>query len=130
MQKILILIPFLFSLALLPACNTTPQEAAFESESAVQVSVDVAMTAWGDYVKQFHPSDQARAQVKAAYEKYQACAVAVIDATKLVASLASSTNSPAGAISDANEKNMAAEAAAAQALADLVALVRHFGAKI
>jgi len=117
-------------LTLLPACNTTPQQAAYEAATGVQVSVDVAMTAWGDYVKQFHPSDQARAQVKAAYEKYQACAVAVIDAEQLVESLASSTNSPPGVILDANAKNTDAATVASQALADLVALVRQFGVKI
>ena len=114
-------------------CNTTPQAVAFKTATAVQVTVDDAMTAWGDYVQQFHPSDQVRAQVRDAYYKYRAAAVAVIDAGELVTIL-TDTNLPAGVTTDAADEAQARQTAvagqAAQDLADLVNLLRTIGVKI
>jgi hypothetical protein len=114
----------------LAGCNTTPQRAAFNAEQGAQVTIEAAMNGWGDYVAQYHPSAAQEAKVKAAYEKYQLAAVAVLDAEQMVEALASSTNSPPAAVQTATLQKNDAEHQAAIALSDLVGLLRSFNVKI
>src|SRR5882757_5507695 len=111
-------------------CSTSQQSVAFKSASATQVTVDAAMTAWGDYVRAFHPPDSQRAQVRDLFNRYKACTIALIDAEEVLVSLNNSTNAPAGDVASATNNQAAALTAASQALADLVDAIRSFGVKM
>ena len=108
-------------------CTSTPARIAYNTVSTPAVAVDAAMTAWGDYVAQYHPSAVAEMKVKAAFEKYQAAELLAIDAAQAYATLASSgsTNS-LGAQLQAGLTSQTA----ANALADLVNLLRNIGVKL
>jgi hypothetical protein len=77
-------------------CTSTPQTVAYRTAGTAVVSVDTAMTLWGQYVATYHPNANQEATVKAAYDKYQAAMVAVCDAGAIYAA-SGSTNAPAGA---------------------------------
>jgi hypothetical protein len=113
--------------SLVGGCGTTPQKVAYATAGTTVVTVDAAMSAWGDYVKAYHPPATQEAQVKAMYEHYQASMVVVVDANQLYVTLAGSgsTNSP-----PAQAAALSASAVAAQAFADLLNLLRSFGVKI
>jgi hypothetical protein len=108
-------------------CVGGPQRIAYNVESTAQVTVETAMGAWGDYVKQYHPPAAQEQQVADAYKHYQDAMTAVIDATQVYVALAAnaSTNAP-----NADTQRQLAAHQAAVALADLVALVRNFGVKL
>jgi len=114
--------------AALSGCNTTPQQATYRAAGTTVTTVDAAMTAWGDYVKQFHPAATDELKVKAAFEKYQAAMLVVIDANTLYVTLAGSgsTNSPPAL--DQSAKVAAAQSQASQAFADLLNLLTQLGA--
>jgi hypothetical protein len=114
----------LFGWGLFAGCQVSPTRAAYTAEATAQVSVETAMRAWNDYVGQFHPSLDQERQVKAAYERYRAAMVAMIDASELYAS-ATSTNAPAAALSAELARQNAANR-----LTDLVNLLRQFGVKL
>lgn len=123
---------FLLSIGLcgVVGCNTSQQKIAFNASSGTQVTIEAAMTGWSDYVKAFHPPDATRAKVKAAYQKYQKAAVMFIDTEQLGETLAGNTNaSPADILATSNA-SARAQAQAAQALADLVDVLRGIGVKI
>jgi len=126
----LILTLALASWSLTPACTSTPQRIAFNVESAGAVTVDSAMTAWGDYVRQFHPPAAQEATVKALYEKYQAVMLEAIDASTLLAMTAKQPASTVADIAAVKARSDAASQAEANALSDLVGAIRTFGAKL
>jgi hypothetical protein len=108
-------------------CQMTPVRAVYTAETTTQVTVEAAMTAWGDYVAQYHPPlDQERA-VKNAYDAYRVAMTAAIDAGEVYAA-AASTSGTNGA--GARVQAELSRQAAANRLADLVALLRKFGAKL
>lgn len=104
-------------------CNTTPQRVAYQAAATTQVTVDTAMTVWGDYVAANHPGTNAEAKVAAAYEKYQASFAIVADAGAAYAATGG-TNGTAQAALDVASGN------AAQELADLENLIVSFGVKL
>ncbi len=107
-------------------CQTT-----YKAEKAADITVTAAMTAWGDYVAQFHPPVEQEQKVKAAFEKYQAAQILAVDATKAMFDLTATNGiSDPTATSVAKAKVSQASASAAGALADLVALIQSFGVKI
>ncbi len=111
-------------LLITPACKN-PQAVAYKAVGATAVTADQAMSAWGDYVAQFHPPASQEQAVERAYERYQAAMLEVTDAGQEWA-LLSSTNAPA--LGPPDRLNQAL-AGSSQALSDLVNLVRAFGAK-
>ena len=117
----------LFPLGLLTGCSSTPARVAYDAASVPAVSLDQAMTAWGDYVAQFHPSADQESQVKAAFAKVQAAELEEIDAAHVLADYlsAGSTNSIA-----ARAQLALTGQAAADALGDLVNLLRQLGVKL
>lgn len=123
----LLLAAALFSVALsfTPGCSSTPARAAYNTVAIPAVTVDQAMTAWGDYVAQFHPSAAVESQVKDAYDRYQAAELLAIDAAQAYAAIASSTNSTGAAVAQQLTGQNAANA-----LADLVNLLKQIGVKI
>lgn len=108
-------------------CQSTPARIAYNTVSAPAITVNAAMTAWGDYVAQWHPPVAQELQVKAAFEKYQAAELAAISAAKVYADLAASgnTNSLSARVNTEIQNQTAS-----QALADLVNLVRSFGVNL
>jgi hypothetical protein len=116
-------------LFMLQACSTA-NLVAYKTATTTQITVEAAMTVWGDYVKGQDAagtpvSMDKRDQVKSAYEKYQMCAVVVADAGAGYTQAQSSTNAT-GAQAVLNT----AIAIAGTSLADLVNLIRSFGVKI
>lgn len=107
----------------LSACSTATE---YKAAATTQVSVDVAMSEYGNYLKTHKVPDQIRAKVRDAYIRYQNCMAEVADAEEVSATL--STNAPSGVIADTQARQTAALAAASQALLDLTTLLQSFGA--
>ena len=112
---------------MISGCQSTPQRIVFNTLDAPAVTVDHAMTAWGDYVRQFHPPVGQEQAVERAFAKYQAAMVLAIDAAQswITLTTANSTNAPPALL-----KSQQAQQAASQALGDLVQLISQFGAKL
>lgn len=112
-----------------PGCSTA-NTVAYKTTITSQVTVETAMTIWGDYVRSKDGTgtpvsmDQ-RAKVKALYDRYQAAAVVVADAGIGYTQVAGTTNAT-GAQAILNT----AIAIAGASLTDLVNAIRAFGAKI
>lgn len=98
-----------------------PNQSAYRVVGTVQVSADVAMRAWGDYVHRAHPSIEAEQKVKTAYDRYRAAAIVVTDAGKALAQV----DSPAG-----RTRLDIALAEASASLGDLTNLIESFGIKL
>ena len=113
----------------LQGCTSPPARIAYNTVAAPAVSVDAAMTLWGDYVAQYHPTAATELKVKAAFERYQKAELLAIDAAQAYAALSASasTNSVAQA---ARLNSLASSQLASNALADLVNLLRNIGVKI
>lgn len=108
----------------LPGCQSTPARVAYNTVSVPAVTVNAAMTAWGDYVGQYHPPVGQELAVKAAFEKYQVAELAAISAAKVYADLAASGNT--NSLSARVQTEITSQTVT-QALADLVAVIRSFG---
>jgi hypothetical protein len=112
-------------------CVYGPRRVAYNTLAGTEITVDEAMQAWGDYVKNFHPTPQQEQQVKDIYEKYQVAEAEAVSAAQLVSDLTSAggTNAAPG-LADAQSKATAAAANVAQVFSDLLGLLREFGVKI
>jgi hypothetical protein len=112
---------------LMIGCQATPARIAYTGVAGPAITVDTAMTAWGGYVAQFHPAPEVEQKVKAAFERYQAAELLAIDAAQMYAEMASSsaTNSAGSRV-----RAELASQTAANALADLVGLLRNLGVKL
>jgi len=108
---------------LITGCKSTPQQVAYQSAGTTIVTVDTAMTVWGDYVAAKHPGPAAEATVKAAYEKYQAAMVVLCDAGAAYAATGGT---------DATAMNGLTQAAfnATTYLQDLEKLIATFGVNL
>jgi len=91
------------------------------------ITVDAAMTAWGNYVSVNHPSVATEQKVKAAYDTYVKSAIIVADAG-IAYNRAKEVNSPDVATQQAALQS--ALKAASDALNGLVDLLRQLGVKI
>jgi hypothetical protein len=111
--------------ALLMGCQATPARMAYNTVAAPATTVDVAMTAWGDYVGHYHPPAATEAKVRDAFQKYQAAELLAIDAAQIYADQAGSTNSFSAQVQAA-----LAGQGAQRALADLVNLLQSLGVKM
>ena len=127
MKKILTLILVGAVIALSPGCHSTPQRVVYSTVQASDVSVEVALGAWNDYLGTHKVTAAQELTVKHAFEKYQAAALLVSDLTQTYAGLVTSHSTNAA---DAQLAATAATQSAAQALADLVQVIRSFGVKI
>ncbi len=111
------------------ACSTA-NLAAYKASQTAQVTVETAMTAWGDWIKHQDsagtpvPMEQ-RAKVKGLYEKYQAAATVVADAGVGYTQAKGSTNE-----TSAQAVLNVAMSVASQCLADIVDAIRLFGVKV
>lgn len=100
----------------LPGCQNAPN-VAYKVTTGTYVTVDAAMTAWGDYVRIYKPSIAQEQQVASAYKAWQTASVAVVDTAK--AAKAGDTTTQA--------KVNAAVAASATALNGLIAVLAQYG---
>ena len=112
---------------LMVGCAGTPGRIAYNTVAAPAVTVDVAMTAWGDYVAQFHPPAATELKVKAAYELYQKTELVAIDAAQAYATLASSGST--NGLGEAQLYDMLSSQTSRNALNDLVNLLTSLGIK-
>jgi len=87
--------------ALLSGCQAPPQRIAYNEASGGQVTLDSLMTAWGDYVRQFHPGTNIEYKVLALYRKARTAELADIDAAHAYANAVSSTNGVIGTVVEA-----------------------------
>ncbi len=111
---------------LVTGCKTA-NTAAYKGTGAVVVTVDAAMSAWGDYVSANHPSVDKEQKVKAAYDKYKAAALVVTTAGAAHAkALATQGADPTTAQTALNT----AIAISSAALGELIALLQQLGVKI
>lgn len=67
----MLLIGFL-ALSMMGSGCSSPKQAAYRATGSVVITVDAAMSGWGDYVRAGLAKPQEEAKVKAAYEHYQA----------------------------------------------------------
>jgi hypothetical protein len=127
----LLFIPLLACLVF-TGCSSTPARIAYNVEAAGEVTVDQAMTGWGDWVAHQAdagtpvPAEQEQA-VASAFGKYVVAMTAAVDAsqnyTQLLAS--GSTNAPIALL-----LSQAGAQTVAQTLADLVAVIRKLEVKL
>ena len=134
MKKLLTLVAALTLLTAVPVftgCSTANKN-TYKATATAQITVDAAMTAWGDWVAHQKalgtpvPLSQ-EATVKSAYGKYQAAAVVVADAGAAYTRAAAAKDPAAPAAMTA--LNTALSMAAAS-LADLTSLIQQFGVKL
>jgi len=114
----------LLSCVALEGCASGPQEAAYKAAGSAAIGADHAMQVWGDYVRDFNPPLSEKLMVKQAYENYQSAMFASVSAMEVYLAATDETRP------DAKTRADAAAQAASQTLADLVSLIRGFGAKL
>jgi len=127
--KILLATLLLCAFALSPAftgCKSSPATTAVRVSDSAKVTVEAALGAWDAYIVANHPPLAQQAAVKKAWERYQAAQLLVLD-TALILKEAQATG---GNTITAKATLDSAIANGGQAIADLLALVRQFGAKI
>lgn len=90
MKKSLSLI-FAACVFLTQGCNTTPQQAIYQTEATTVTSVDAAMKLWAAYVQTNHLTVAQQQPVINAYTKYQAAMLATIDTTIVALQVAQTT---------------------------------------
>lgn len=110
---------------LMTSCSTAPPAAAVKAESAGNVAVITAMTAWGAYVAAYHPGVGPETQVKTFFLATRSAELALVDATS--SWVLSQTNSVNGTNMPPNV--IAAQAALVSASADLVNVVSILSVK-
>jgi hypothetical protein len=118
-SKTSLLVALLLPVLFFTGCATT-----YRVEKSADISVTAALSAWNDYVAQNHPPVSEELAVRAAFQKVQSAELAAVDATIMASSLSTTNASPLPAIVTADYQS------AANALADLVNLLRQFGVKI
>lgn len=111
----------------LAGCQATPSRVAYNSVMVPATTADLAMTAWGDYVKAYHPPISEELKVKAAFEHYQAAELVAISTARIYADFAASGNTNALLV---RAQSTLTSQTATQALADLVNLLRGLGVKL
>ena len=118
----------LLALFLVGGCKATPARVGYNIVSGSQATAEHAMTAWGDYVAQFHPPVAQERLVLAAYKRFQAAQTAAEDAAETAAQLLATapTNGPPVAALFTQQN----AAAVSKALADLLDILRASGLKI
>jgi hypothetical protein len=122
-SKTALLLALLLPALIFTGCASAPAN-AYKAEGSAQITIDAAMTAWGDYVAANHPSAAVELQVRSAFEKYQQAELLAIDITAAYSSVAL-TNAP-----QATKNLTVASQNVANALSDLVALLQSFGVSL
>lgn len=131
------------SLPIAPAGCKSAIKTSYKVSTATHISATTALRGWNEYLGQkdreltaLALTDSAKAakqragiaaqvaQVKAAYEKYQATQIALLNAAQQFALVPTGTNAPSQVTIDA------AIAASSATLAELVNLITLFGVKI
>jgi hypothetical protein len=124
MAALLVLSPIAF----FSSCKGGPDVTAYKISKGSRVTVEAAMGAWNDYVKQFHPPVSEELRVQAAFDKYRTSQVMLLDAAIAYKTSQVATNA-AGQL-EASRVLQAATQAAAAAKGDLIALLESFNVKL
>lgn len=106
---------------------TTPQTTAYQTVATTKVTVETAMHLWGAWVAAGKTTVAQELQVRAAYQKYQACMVVVCDAGAAYSAYVTTNAAGATGASGALQQ---AVANATQSIADLENLITSFGVKL
>jgi hypothetical protein len=101
-------------------------QTVYRTSGTAKVTADAAMRTWGAYVAQFNPSVEKEQQVKAAFEKYQAAQLLLLDSAIAYRKAEAS----GGDKTAAQAKLDASIAGASAALGDLIGLIESFGVKL
>ena len=122
-NKIRILWALLAALIVAPIATSckSPATVAYQVSKGSSLTVETALAAWNDYVKSGRATLEQESQAKAAFEKYQAAQVAVLDAAIVYSVAKDSATEP-----DAKARLNLAIAASGPAFADLVKLLQQF----
>lgn len=107
-----------------PSCTTSAARATYQTAATTTVSVEAAVRAYNVFAAEGKTTVEQNRQVKAAYEKYQACMAVLCDAGAVYAAGVNSTNASASAAMQQAAVNLSAS------INDVLALVRAFGVKI
>jgi hypothetical protein len=105
-----------------------PNVTAYKAVDVTRVTVQEALTLWNQYVKDNHPGAAAELKVKAAFEKWKAGALVVVDAGA-VWSAAINNSSPTDVVNSALNAFELAVTNAAQYQMDFVNLVQTLTGK-
>lgn len=121
------LLPAILAVSLLAVACSGPGRNAYIASSATHATVEQAMFAWGDYVKQFKPPVEAELKVKMAFEQYQKCMITAINEQQAYFRMLreAGTNAP-----PASERVRVTSRAVSDALFRLVETLRTYGVKI
>lgn len=122
-MKTILSILLILSAVAFGGCHTTPQQAAYQAAGTTAVTVEAALKAYDVIAAQGLTTPAQNAQVKAAYQKYQAAFAVVCDAGAVYAA-SKGTNGFAAA-----NALQAAIVNANLTITDLVNLVKTYGAK-
>lgn len=98
--------------------TTTPAKIAVNVSDAAKITAESALRVWNNYIPVGHPSFVQQRAVRVAWQKYQASQVALLDAVAIYKTS-----------KDSAPLNQAATVYS-QSVADLINLIRTFGAKI
>lgn len=117
------LFPVLLAVGLfaVAGCNTTPEEAVYKTSGTTHVTAKAALAAWNDYLAVKDVSADKEREVKRLWQRYQVAQDVLLSSAVVYAE----TKSP-----DAEERLGKATAAAGEALAALVNLLRTYGVKL
>lgn len=120
----LLVAPISVSTSLLTGCASN--QTVYRTSGTAKVTADAAMRSWGKYVSQFRPPVSQEQKVKAAFDKYQAAQLLLLDSAIAYRQAEAS----GGDKSSAQAKLDAAVAGASAALTDLLGLMQQFGLKL
>jgi len=131
MKRILIAllsVSLLFSpVVLTTGCKALPSTTAFKTAKGAAITAETALAAWDDYIVRFNPSIEEERKVKAAFQKYQAAQMLLLDAAASLKRFEYAGSQPDA---DTMTKFNLAVSGAGAALSDLVNLIRTLGVKL
>lgn len=98
-----------------------PEVIAVNASDAAKISVEAALKAWNDFIPIGKPSPEQQRRVKEAWQSYRLAQLALLDAAEAFKKAKTAPN---------QLRLNQASAAASQSLANVIALIRRFGATI
>lgn len=113
------------ALMFVPGCavfqGKPPEVVAVNASDAAKITVEAALKAWNDFIPVGKPSQEQQRRVKDAWQAYRVAQLSLLDA----AAAYKLAKNP-----DNQLRLNLASAAASQSLANVISLIRQFGAKI
>lgn len=123
--SVLLLSIAMLTWAFTPGCaifkGKPPEVVAVNASDAAKITVEAALKAWNDFIPVGKPSLEQQRRVKDAWQAYRTAQLALLDAALAYKQL----STPQTQL----QLNLAS-AAASQSLANVISLIRQYGAKI